>query len=228
MLTGTPLQNDLAELMALLQFTVPSLLGRDAARLVEVFGGGNAAARSREDALVASQRVARAKRIMAPFVLRRKKSQVLDQLPPKTDVVQRCPLGARQRMVYDAVVRESKERMRKEIQGICAQTNSTCGAVGSFRRRRGCVGCARRRPRAGGAGAAQVNNVLMQLRKAANHPALLRIHYTDAMLKTMAHLILRVRRVARGGRRALLMNAHMSAHPGRASALATGWGPAGA
>jgi len=76
LLTGTPLQNDLGELMALLQFTSPALLGGDASELLAAFGVGTPAARSAEDALVASQRVARAKRIMAPFVLRRKKSQV--------------------------------------------------------------------------------------------------------------------------------------------------------
>jgi len=37
------------------------------------------------------------------------------------------------------------------------------------------------------------SNVLMQLRKAANHPALLRVFYTDEMLPTMATLIRKVR-----------------------------------
>lgn len=36
------------------------------------------------------------------------------------------------------------------------------------------------------------SNMLMQLRKAANHPALLRIYYTDEMLPTMAMLIRKV------------------------------------
>ena len=143
--------------MALLQFTVPSLLGQDAARLLEAFGGGTASTRSREDALVASQRVGRAKRIMAPFVLRRKKSQVrgprssspsgagmrwvdhrpamasggrralactqvLSQLPPKTDHVQFCALPPRQANIYGTMIRESRDRIRASATGTLGET----------------------------------------------------------------------------------------------------------
>jgi len=144
LLTGTPLQNDLGELMALLQFTSPALLGNDSSELLAAFGVGTPAARSAEDALVASQRVARAKRIMAPFVLRRKKSQVrtgsiewiragailkvlcvggfvssasqvMNQLPPKTDEVRRCAMSKRQRSIYTSILQASREQIGTAI-----------------------------------------------------------------------------------------------------------------
>ena len=216
--------------MALLQFTVPSLLGQDAGRLLEVFGGtGSSAARSREDALVASQRVARAKRIMAPFVLRRKKSQarplrvptaqntrlgvdgaahdvggpswgragpalcvldvqVLNQLPPKTDRVQYCPMPERQAAVYSTLIRESQERI-----GTDEAISGGHVVAPRLSERYAPVVCAAERNVAG-----QANNMMMQLRKAANHPCLLRVHYTDEMLATMAKLIRRVQTGAWG------------------------------
>jgi superfamily II DNA or RNA helicase len=100
-LTGTPVENNLSELWALLDWTTPGLLGplkafrSRHARLVE--NGENSAA------------VERLSRLVRPFLLRRKKSDpgIVPELPPKTESDHPVSLTREQASLYEAVVRET-------------------------------------------------------------------------------------------------------------------------
>ena len=91
LLTGTPLQNNLLELMSLLCFVMPEIFQGKTDHLKKVF-----TMISRHDEKKKSRferdRIAHAKRIMKPFVLRRLKKDVLSQLPPKTEHMERCSM----------------------------------------------------------------------------------------------------------------------------------------
>ncbi|MFF9059465.1 SNF2-related protein [Streptomyces sp. NPDC014882] len=100
-LTGTPVENNLSELWAILDWTTPGLLGRLGtfraryARAVEE-GGDPAAA----------ERLAR---LVTPFLLRRRKSDpgIAPELPPKTETDHPVSLTGEQAGLYEAVVRET-------------------------------------------------------------------------------------------------------------------------
>ncbi|MFE0601615.1 SNF2-related protein [Streptomyces sp. NPDC058892] len=105
-LTGTPVENNLSELWALLDWTTPGLLGpltafrARHARPVEhqqAEDGGNEAAVARLSALV------------RPFLLRRRKSDpgIAPELPPKTETDHPVSLTREQVSLYQAAVDEA-------------------------------------------------------------------------------------------------------------------------
>ncbi|WP_073224264.1 DEAD/DEAH box helicase [Streptomyces sp. NBRC 110465] len=100
-LTGTPVENNLSELWAILDWTTPGLLGRLGAfrtrYAAAVEGGSDPAAAERLAALV------------RPFLLRRRKTDpgVAPELPPKTETDRAVSLTPEQTGLYEAVVRET-------------------------------------------------------------------------------------------------------------------------
>ena len=60
-------------------------------------------------------RIAHAKRIMKPFFLRRLKSEVLTDLPQKSEEVIRVPMATRQQEVYFQLVADYKQRAKEVI-----------------------------------------------------------------------------------------------------------------
>jgi SNF2 family DNA or RNA helicase len=110
-LTGTPVENRLAELWSILQFLNPGLLGpletfrREYAVPIERYGNDLAAARL--------------KRIASPFLLRRLKSDpaIIDDLPPKNEMTVVCTLTREQVTLYQAVVDEEMRRI-ESAEGI--------------------------------------------------------------------------------------------------------------
>jgi SWI/SNF-related matrix-associated actin-dependent regulator 1 of chromatin subfamily A len=84
LLTGTPLQYNLQELLALLTFVMPNELMRDEEAIRRVFRStpatNSGSKETKHDAetaaLISNQRIARAKRMMEPFILRRRKAEV--------------------------------------------------------------------------------------------------------------------------------------------------------
>ncbi|MFJ3715409.1 SNF2-related protein [Streptomyces sp. NPDC090057] len=100
-LTGTPVENNLSELWALLDWTTPGLLGP-----LKSFRARHArAVENGED----QEAVERLSRLVRPFLLRRKKSDpgIVPELPPKTETDHPVPLTREQAALYEAVVRES-------------------------------------------------------------------------------------------------------------------------
>ncbi|KUM78431.1 DEAD/DEAH box helicase [Streptomyces curacoi] len=100
-LTGTPVENNLSELWALLDWTTPGLLGP-----LKSFRARHArAVENGED----EEAVNRLARLVRPFLLRRKKSDpgIVPELPPKTETDHPVPLTREQAALYEAVVRES-------------------------------------------------------------------------------------------------------------------------
>ncbi|MFD7662651.1 DEAD/DEAH box helicase [Streptomyces sp. NPDC059788] len=99
-LTGTPVENNLSELWAVLDWTTPGLLGplgRFRERYATAVEGGTDPA--------AADRLAR---LVRPFLLRRRKSDpgIAPELPPKTETDRAVALTKEQAGLYEAVVRE--------------------------------------------------------------------------------------------------------------------------
>ncbi|MCP2092845.1 Helicase conserved C-terminal domain-containing protein [Actinosynnema pretiosum] len=97
-LTGTPVENRLAELWSVMDFANPGVLGT-----VNTFRARFAVPVERhadEDAAV------RLRRVTAPFVLRRLKTdpRIISDLPDKIEVKQLCPLTPEQASLYQAVL----------------------------------------------------------------------------------------------------------------------------
>ncbi|MFB8755416.1 DEAD/DEAH box helicase [Streptomyces nigra] len=100
-LTGTPVENNLSELWALLDWTTPGLLGP-----LKSFRARHARAVENGEDDEAAERLAR---LVRPFLLRRRKSDpgIVPELPPKTETDHPVPLTREQAALYEAVVRES-------------------------------------------------------------------------------------------------------------------------
>ena len=102
MLTGTPVQNHLGELWNLFQFVNPGLLGsyEDFSRR---FIGPIEVAKDKE-------RQQQLDHIVHPFMLRRTKEKVLDELPEKTEIYQTVDLSPEEMAVYE-IIRENAQQM---------------------------------------------------------------------------------------------------------------------
>jgi SNF2 family DNA or RNA helicase len=96
-LSGTPIENRLSELWSIMKLCNPGLLGT-AKQFNERFAAPIERDRNRQ-----AQRVLR--RLIAPFILRRTKAQVLDDLPPRTELVLTIEAGSEERAHYEALRR---------------------------------------------------------------------------------------------------------------------------
>ncbi|WP_373465826.1 DEAD/DEAH box helicase [Streptomyces sp. V3I8] len=103
-LSGTPVENNLSELWALLDWTTPGLLGP-----LKSFRARHARAVENGENGESAEAAARLARLVRPFLLRRKKSDpgIVPELPPKTETDHPVPLSREQASLYEAVVRES-------------------------------------------------------------------------------------------------------------------------
>ncbi|MDR2765278.1 MAG: DEAD/DEAH box helicase [Tannerella sp.] len=101
-LTGTPLQNHLGELWNLFQFINPGLLG-DLSRFTEIF------VRSTDE-----HTRERLKKLITPFILRRTKTTVLKELPPKTEIVRKITLSDEETAFYEMLRRKAIESLESD------------------------------------------------------------------------------------------------------------------
>lgn len=107
--TGTPIENHLGELWSLFRFLNPGLLGTQQQFMQHFISpiekNGDADARQH------------LKKLIQPFILRRTKTQVLDELPPKTEITVEIPLTDGERSLYEAVRSSALESIAKDKQG---------------------------------------------------------------------------------------------------------------
>ena len=96
--TGTPVENRLDELWSLFKFLLPNFLGSKQ-RFSERF--------SDADGIVDLRKLVR------PFILRRLKSEVLDTLPPRTDIVWHVEPSPEETTIYEAL----RLAAAKELEG---------------------------------------------------------------------------------------------------------------
>ncbi|MDF1569753.1 MAG: DEAD/DEAH box helicase, partial [Spirochaetaceae bacterium] len=94
-LTGTPLENHLNELWSQMTFLNPGILG-SLSRFNEIYVRP-VEKNDDENAL------SRLSDIVSPFILRRKKSEVLDDLPPKDEAILRCDMSDDQAEAYHSM-----------------------------------------------------------------------------------------------------------------------------
>nr|XP_006826001.1 PREDICTED: SWI/SNF-related matrix-associated actin-dependent regulator of chromatin subfamily A containing DEAD/H box 1-like [Saccoglossus kowalevskii] len=117
LLTGTPLQNNLLELMSLLCFIMPHIFMRGGStdHLKRMFAA-KYSSDSAEQSNFEKDRIGDAKKIMQPFVLRRIKTEVLNQLPKKHDCIHRCSLSDSQRKQYTNLVAVLTKSLRSKTE----------------------------------------------------------------------------------------------------------------
>jgi superfamily II DNA or RNA helicase len=106
-LTGTPIENRLAELWAIMAFANPGLLG-SAEQFAQRFA--NPIERDGD-----SQAVRRLRRLVSPFLLRRTKADVLVDLPPRTEIVHEVLPGPRERTLLEALRQEAEASVNQVI-----------------------------------------------------------------------------------------------------------------
>ena len=164
LLTGTPLQNNLQELRALVSVLFQDVLQAAGA---EKMDADSHAAFGDETA------VAAARSLLQPLMLRRTKANVLKSiLPPKTETVVRVPLSEAQRALYKTLLEGEHG-----VFGKLAATNATSEKEALENGR--CIAehgeLALAALETGGGGNqqfAKLSNLLMQLRKVCCHPFL--------------------------------------------------------
>ncbi|UYQ77004.1 DEAD/DEAH box helicase [Glutamicibacter sp. JL.03c] len=109
--TGTPMENNLMELWALVSLAAPGLLG------------GQNAFKDNYQKLISEgdkERLDRLKSRLRPFVLRRTKEQVVPELPAKTEQILEVELEANHRKAYD----RRFQRVRQEVLGLVDNVDS--------------------------------------------------------------------------------------------------------
>ena len=103
-LTGTPVENRLGELWSIFSFLMPGYLPP-----YRTFCARFEKPIVQEDDKDALRRL---NQLTGPFILRRMKSEVLKELPPKTENIHRIELDTDQRKLYLAAVVDAREKLR--------------------------------------------------------------------------------------------------------------------
>jgi len=97
--TGTPIENHLGEIWNLFNFLNPGLLGS-----LQHFNENYATPIEKHQD---TERRTQLRRLIQPFILRRRKSEVLAELPEKTEVTLRVELSEEERAFYEALRRQA-------------------------------------------------------------------------------------------------------------------------
>ncbi|XP_034255614.1 SWI/SNF-related matrix-associated actin-dependent regulator of chromatin subfamily A containing DEAD/H box 1 homolog [Thrips palmi] len=159
LITGTPLQNNLLELMSLLVFVMPKMFKGKQETLKTLFTKAPKQIKDDSESAMPNferTQIAQAKHIMKPFVLRRLKRDVLKDLPKKTEEILKCPMTKDQERTYKDLIADFSKQANEELNDEQSEPSESGMAM------------------------------YMKLRRQANHPLLLRHHFTEDILKDMA------------------------------------------
>jgi len=104
--TGTPIENHLAELWNLFRFINPGLLGS-----LAHFNKNFAIPIEKYQDRTARRQL---KKLIQPFILRRTKNQVMEELPPRTDILLNVELSIEEMAVYEALRRQAIEKLENK------------------------------------------------------------------------------------------------------------------
>ncbi|MNR06002.1 hypothetical protein D3C85_1220560 [compost metagenome] len=122
--SGTPVENHLGELWSLFRFLNPGLLGSQE-RFAQRFG--NPIERGDKGAKKAL------KALIQPFILRRTKTQVLDELPPRTEITRKVPLSADELHLYEAMRQQAVAKL-DELKGADGKQMQVLAEITKLRR----------------------------------------------------------------------------------------------
>ena len=98
LLSGTPIQNSMAELWALLHFIMPTLF--DSHEEFNEWFSKDIESHAENKTGIDEKHLSRLHMILKPFMLRRVKKDVENELSDKIEIMMYCPLTNRQRMLY--------------------------------------------------------------------------------------------------------------------------------
>jgi SWI/SNF-related matrix-associated actin-dependent regulator of chromatin subfamily A member 5 len=157
MLTGTPLQNNMRELWALLNFLYPKIF-TDVAPFADSFELNGAAITIDRDVLSAAASLVR------PLMLRRMKTEVEKLLPDKVETQIDCPLSPMQEFWYKRLLLKNSAMLAKMEARLSGDSAAAEAAMG--------LDAAAAGAGAGGDAWKKLNSLMMQLRKCCNHPFL--------------------------------------------------------
>lgn len=141
LLTGTPLQNKLSELWALLHFIMPQIFDSHA-EFADWFSK-DIEGHAKNNKILDAATLSRLRTLLDPFMLRRVKRDVESEMPPKTEMQLSCSLSGRQRQLYAKI---------KANVSIAELVQSVGGSGADVDRN------------------SKLMNIVMQLRKVCNHP----------------------------------------------------------
>lgn len=128
LLTGTPLQNNLRELWALLNFLLPDIFS-SADQFDEWFN------LEIEDEDAKKNMISQLHKILRPFMLRRLKADVAKGLPPKTETIIMVGMSKMQKQLYkklllrdlDSIAGSNSGKNRTAVLNIVMQLRKCCG-----------------------------------------------------------------------------------------------------
>ncbi|XP_028972750.2 chromatin-remodeling ATPase INO80 isoform X1 [Esox lucius] len=144
LLTGTPIQNTMAELWALLHFIMPTLF--DSHEEFNEWFSKDIESHAENKSAIDENQLSRLHMILKPFMLRRIKKDVENELSDKIEILTYCQLTGRQRLLYRALRNKiSIEDLLQSSMGSAQQAHTTTSSL---------------------------MNLVMQFRKVCNHPDL--------------------------------------------------------
>ncbi|XP_030374870.1 chromatin-remodeling ATPase INO80 [Scaptodrosophila lebanonensis] len=153
LLSGTPIQNSMAELWALLHFIMPTLF--DSHDEFNEWFSKDIESHAENKTGIDELQISRLHMILKPFMLRRIKKDVENELSDKIEIMVYCPLTIRQKLLYMAL--KQKIRIEDLLQLASNGGGGTSAADGSHVDRNF---------------TSNLMNLVMQFRKVCNHPEL--------------------------------------------------------
>lgn len=129
LLTGTPLQNNIAELWSLLNYLIPEIFD-DLPLFETLFDFSELNDAQRHDALIAKEKeeqiISKMHQILEPFLLRRMKCDVNIRLPRKKEILVYAPLSPEQESLYKATLDRSIVALAGRVDRVEAGTKRRC------------------------------------------------------------------------------------------------------